>query len=278
MKVFVLVNTLQSVSSFVYANHVEFFTYTKKERPDIEFQFFTPHRMSIDMARNMAADLAMKYKCDYLMFIDDDVLIPKDTLLRLLEADKDIVAGLVIIRGVPFNVMGFRWQELKEQHAERAKVHERRSLTFYNDLPLVHPCKEGHERFQLKCEHCLHSPLQTLVQMDAIGFSCCLIKTDVLNLLTPPYFVTGSHHTEDVYFCIKAQEELIPPPTIFMHTGVQCGHLLNPEPIEWRTRKRFLDFFTPEIEMEKQKKEESPRGMSYIERCLAKIDEVKEQV
>jgi hypothetical protein len=239
--------------------------------------------MSIDNARNTAADLAMKMECDYLMFIDDDVLIPKNTLDLLLKADKDIAAGLVIIRGVPFNVMAFRWLDLGQKQEERPKEDERRSLTFYNDLPFVEgltcAAEEKHERFRLDCEHCHKAPLKEIVNVDAIGFSCALIKTDVLHQLTTPYFVTGRHHTEDVYFCMKVQTELKDEagnsPSIVMHTGVKCGHLLNPEPIEWSVRKRLTDFYAPEVEAEKEASKGFQRDMGYIEKCLANLGESK---
>lgn len=240
--------------------------------------------MSIDNARNTAADLAMKAQCDYLMFIDDDVMIPKNTLDLLLKADKDIIAGLVIIRGMPFNVMAFRWMDLGVPQEDRPKEDEKRSLTFYNDLPLRTPCESGHERFHIECENCLKiglhpDGLQAVVDVDAIGFSCALIKTDVLHQLTTPYFITGRHHTEDVYFCMKVKTELVgteennnQAPTIAMHTGVQCGHLLNPEPIEWSVRKRLTDFYAPEVAKEKEASAENfHRNMGYIEKCLANL-------
>lgn len=286
MRIMVLVNTLQSVSSFVYANHVDFFVWTAKNRPDIEFRFYTPHRMSIDNARNTAADLAMKMQCDYLMFIDDDVMIPKNTLDLLLKADKDIAAGLVIIRGMPFNVMAFRWmdrvaptEEVTNQKDVNKKGDETRNLTFYNDLPFCEgitcAAEARHSRYHLECPECQNCILQEVVDVDAIGFSCALIKTDVLHQLTTPYFVTGRHHTEDVYFCMKVQTELEPKPSIVMHTGVQCGHLLNPEPIEWQVRKRLHDFYAPEVEAEKAASQGFNRNMGYIEKCLANLGESK---
>jgi glycosyltransferase involved in cell wall biosynthesis len=128
-RVFVLVNTLQSVNSNVYANHCHFFTYSAKNIPGIKFEFWTPERMAIDTARNTAAQMAMEMNCDYLMFIDDDVMVPPDTLEKLLLADKDIIAGLVIIRGYPFNNMAFKY---KENTIKDGK--EVRNLDFFNDL------------------------------------------------------------------------------------------------------------------------------------------------
>ncbi len=239
MRVMTLVNTLTSVSSFVYANHVEYFVYTAKQRPDIEFIFYTPHRSTIDNARNMAAKLAMQYECEYLMFIDDDVLIPRDALLKLLDAKKDICSGLVIIRGYPFNCMLFKWLD------ETTK----RDLTYYNDLP------KGED-----------GNLELLVPCAAVGFSCCLIRTEILFDLPEPYFVTGRTNTEDVYFCMKIRD-LTPVPSIFCRTDVRCGHLLNPEPIEYETIEKFKEFYKPTVEENKKFK----RDQEYIDKCLAKL-------
>jgi glycosyltransferase involved in cell wall biosynthesis len=270
IKVCILVNTLQNVNSFVYSNHIHFFTYTAKTRPDIEFVFFTPHRMSIDNARNTAADIAMKSKSDYLMFIDDDVLIPKDSLIKLLEANKDIICGLGCIRGIPFNVMAFRWKEFGEKHDDRIHEEDTKMLTYYNNIPLDDKCLEGHAKFDVNCTPCHSAKLKEIVECDAIGFSCALIKTDVLPMLTEPYFVTGKHHTEDVYFCMKVKSELDPAPGIFIHTGVQWGHMLNSEPIEWKTRLKFQEFYAYEIN-QMLKPNDTVRDPAYIEKCLARI-------
>lgn len=234
MRVFVLVNALQGVNSFVYNNHIEFFVYSAKNIPNLEFRFWVPHRMSIDHARNQAAIYAKQTECDYLMFIDDDVMIPRDTLVKLLAADKDIVAGLVIIRGYPFNVMAFKWNGEK-------------SLGYYNDLP-----KEP------------DGSLTKLIECDAVGFSCCLIKIDVLKAIEPPYFLTMKYQTEDVYFCLKVSE-LEPKPSIYMDTTVKCGHFLNAETIEYDTRQKFKDFYSFAYEEIPDK----GRDEQYIKDCLA---------
>lgn len=236
-RVFVLVNVLNNVSSYVYDNHIGFFLHTARTLPDIEFRFWTPPRMSIDNARNQAALYAMNTDCDYLMFIDDDVLIPENTLVELLKADKDIIAGLVMIRGFPFNVMAFKWEKDDQGNPK--------NLGYFNDLP-----KE-----------------RGIVECDAVGFSCCLIKMDIIKALEPPYFVTGKSNTEDVYFCLKVKDILDPQPGIFMHTGVECGHLLNPLPIVYSGKQKFYDFYAPVYEKEPEFK----RDQAYIDACVAGV-------
>ena len=44
--------------------------------------------------RNYIAAQAVKRECSHLFFVDDDMVIPPDTLDRLLAHDKDIVGGV----------------------------------------------------------------------------------------------------------------------------------------------------------------------------------------
>src|SRR5439155_21234412 len=159
MKTLILVNTLQNINQFIYSNHIEFFTKTRKLYPKDDFFFFTPPRMSIDRARNQAAKMALESECDNLLFIDDDVLVPQDCFKKLIETEGDIISGLVIIRGWPFNVMAF-----KETGDGQ--------LDFFNDLP-----KDSNNK--------LKELVSNEDKLGAVGFSCCLIKVDLLKSMNP---------------------------------------------------------------------------------------------
>src|SRR5271154_6337264 len=101
-KVSIGINVLESVNSFVYASHIKFFTNLKLAFPEDQFVLFTPYRMAIDTMRNAAAKIALEHNCDYLMFIDDDVIIKPETYAVLKAADVDCVMALTFIRGYPF--------------------------------------------------------------------------------------------------------------------------------------------------------------------------------
>jgi hypothetical protein len=58
------------------------------------------HRLSpIVAARNMARDFALSQDADALLYVDSDVVVPVDSIPRLLETGKSIVSGLVPGRG-----------------------------------------------------------------------------------------------------------------------------------------------------------------------------------
>ena len=222
MKTLIGVNTLESVNSFVYSSHIKALITMKKDFPDDEFLFFTPYRMSIDNMRNTAARIALDAKCDYIWFIDDDVILQPDVYKKLREADKDIAMALTFIRGFPFHPMIFK--VLGVETTEDGKRAEK--LTHFDD----------YKNFEK--DH--------LVECGAVGFSCALIKMDLVRAVDPPYFVTGKHHTEDVYFCLKARYTLDPTPTIFCRTDCCTGHINMADMVIDYNVEKMREFYAPD--------------------------------
>ena len=54
---------------------------------------FAPTSYCIDASRNMIVEHALEIGYDYILWVDSDMIVPKDTLLKLLATDKDIVCG-----------------------------------------------------------------------------------------------------------------------------------------------------------------------------------------
>lgn len=208
MKIIVGVNTLTSVDTLAYSNHCQMWFRFGRGYQDIDFILNHPRRMSIDNMRNMTAKVALDNNCDYILFLDDDVLVPIDGLRRLLQCEADIAAGWTIIRGYPFKNMFFRFQDEAKTQLEN-----------WSD-----PVEEG----ILKC--------------DAVGFSFALIKVDLLRKVKPPYFVTGPYNTEDIYFCMKVRQSL-PDATIVVDTSVKTSHILGPELIDPLSKELYKDYY-----------------------------------
>lgn len=194
MRTLIGVNTLTNLDQPVYANHCQFWYRLGRNYPEHEFIFCTPKRMSIDRMRNFCAQVAMETECDYLMFIDDDVVVDLNAWKKLVDTGKEVVAGVTYIRGYPFHPMIFKFEEGSEN--------------FYMDDYKEKIGPDG------------------LVHCDAIGFSCVVIKVELLRKLEPPFFLTGPNFTEDVYFCKKARM-LIPDLDICAHPKVETAHGLG---------------------------------------------------
>ncbi len=225
MKTIVGVNTLESVHSFVYGSHCALWSQIRKDYPKDDLILYSPYRMSIDGMRNDCTRVALEQECDYIMFIDDDVVVRPDTYRVLRERDKDIIMAITFIRGYPFAPMFFKDFETIDQANGKIRKNLRIHDEWKDDLE-----PNG------------------LVKTGAVGFSCVLIKCDVLKAMTPPYFVTGPGHTEDVYFCMRARAELDPEPEIWVDTTVPTGHMLMPDMVTLDNVEKLREFYKPEGE------------------------------
>jgi len=138
-------NALTEVQWPAYTNHCQFWFRLGRSYPDYRFIFSCPPRMSIDRMRNMTAKVAIECNAEYVLFLDDDVLVnPNYGLKQLLDCKADIAAGRVCVRGYPFDYMVFKNVKKDPDH-----------MIICNKLP-----KKG------------------IYQCDAVGFSFALIKVD----------------------------------------------------------------------------------------------------
>lgn len=219
-KTLLAINTLTSVGSQPYASHLNL-AFRMGKTGD-EFLLFNGWRVSIDRFRNQAAQIALQQDCDYLMFLDDDVLVPKDTYARLKAWDLDVITPVVYIRGFPFKPMFFQGIQT--------------------------PQGLGLDLFPLDWRESAKEQISSdgLLKVVAVGFSCCLIKVSLLKKIQPAWFVTGTNHTEDVYFCMKATNTLQETgqiPTIGVDTTLNAGHMLDPEFVTEESVNHLREFY-----------------------------------
>jgi len=205
-KTLILVNTLTQVQNLSYANHVEFMVKVQKLYPEDKFIFYTPARMSIDNARRTAVEHALANKADYILMLDDDVLVSSEGYKKLRDADKDVIAGITYVRAWPFAQMVFKYV--------------------------------GDNLVMTELDVSLNTP----VKVGAVGFSFCLIKTSVFESMTKPYFASVENVTEDVFFCLKIAQER-PKTEIFAHPGVHTSHILSPEVVHPTNVARLRKFY-----------------------------------
>jgi GT2 family glycosyltransferase len=240
MKIVVGINTLTSIDQPVYSNHCQFW-FRLGRSSSHDFILSHPRRMSIDNMRNMTAKIALEHNADYILFIDDDVLIPLNTVDMLLASNADIAAGWTLIRGYPFKNMFFKFVDEEKTQLENVKEED---LTICTGNFLC----------------------------DAVGFSCTLIKVDLLRKIKVPYFVTGPYNTEDIYFCIKAVRA-VPETKIVVNLDCKTSHNLGSEYIDPLNKKYYKEYYEkiyPEVMTRKeaqpsQQHEEADGSLTYEE-------------
>jgi GT2 family glycosyltransferase len=157
------------------------------KKPDCEIKLYTQSSYAIDVARNKIAMAAENY--DYIFWVDADILLPENALVNLLEHDKDIVSGVYVYKDL---------------------VNDSAVLKRFN----------GNDKYgDVKVKELLDEPSPS--EIDACGFGCVLMKTEILKKIEYPYFVYTADMGEDVYFCRKLQNAGV---KIYADNRVLCGH------------------------------------------------------
>jgi len=136
----------------------------------------------------MALDRDRNAPFDYVFWADDDVIFPTDMLQKLIAHDKDIVSGLYFARKMP------HWPQIYEY------------------------AKEAPGKFWFK----IYYPPAELIEVDAVGAGCLLVKMDVFRKMEKPWFLFTDELGEDMYFCHKAKQMGY---SVFCDTSIKCGHI-----------------------------------------------------
>jgi len=237
-------NILTQLDSMCYANHCQVWYRLGRNHTDFNFFFNAPRRVSIDNMRNGTIDHALKTGSEFVFFYDDDVLVPTDAFAKLLkvmdnDTDAAVVSGLTYIRKFPFDPMLF-------------KSDEEMNLTGYKDF------KE-------------HVDENGLLEKDlgAVGFSCVLIRTSFLKDLKPPYCITGSQNTEDVYLCHRIRNHF-PNAKILCDTTIDTSHLVERYFINDEGRSLLLNY---EKDINGAEVQSDDRGIEYAESIESRLRE-----
>lgn len=182
-----------------------------------EYQFFysSVGRVLTPLARERLAEWAIRCGAEFIFFIDDDMMAPIDLFERLVHHDVDIVAPLAFMRLAPHKPVIFRVDQ------------------GYDAL-------QGKEYYIPKTVD--NYPKDTLVECDGVGFGAALIKTEILQAIPKPWFMSTTGHGEDLLFCKKARQAGF---RVFMDTSVKLGHLGIPPIIEEKDYER--EFKTDEL-------------------------------
>lgn len=157
-------------------------------------------------ARNNIAGKALGLGVDYVLMVDNDVTLPKDVLLWMLEEPQDVTLGYYAHRNAD---------------------------NLYNGRVSV--CKLGWYNYPLESEFTAKELIakrdagETKIMIHGGGMGCALIRTDVFRKIKYPWFDWVNHDngamlSEDLYFCEACRKVKIP---IYTDTRAGCGHLLR---------------------------------------------------
>lgn len=180
---------------------------------EVTFQYF--YGYNVDQVRNLIADWTIN-GFDYLFSVDHDITFPPDTLVKLINADKDIVCGVYRQRN------------------------ENQILEIYDQEYKNIPIESIYDNRMLLLGGC--------------GFGCVLVKKEVFVKVGYPQFEYHSaiNHkdtfSEDLDFCRKAINNNF---TIWCDTSILCGHhgskIFNIQPPKNSKSDRFNELMNMDL-------------------------------
>ena len=179
---------------------------------DVSFEYVRGYDCAT--ARNRIAQMALDKETDYVLMVDNDVVLPKDALSNLLETPVDVCLGYYAHRDSDNRYRG---------RSCVCKLYDENGNKHFN-----YPLESEYTADELKE---LKDSGQFRVQIHGGGMGCAFIKTDVFNRIKYPWYdwinYANEHRgmlSEDLYFCEGCRKNSIP---IYTDTRVNCGHILR---------------------------------------------------
>lgn len=156
-------------------------TYSEKGRKfHVGYKF--AYRRPVHMAEEELALFAIDSGCTHILLMDDDIYnVTAKDLLKLLDADKDVVGGIMHTSGFPHAMCAFR------RYNRKTKV---------SDQPIL---KGPARLYEVPPEQRVG-----LQKVDLIPFAFTLIKTSVFKDMKKPWFKCDTQAPTDSWFADRA--------------------------------------------------------------------------
>lgn len=178
---------------------------------DTDFRFFRGY--DVANARNQIGQATLDGGYDYCLMIDNDVTVPSDALVKLIETEQEyklsrsMVVGYCLTRPVNAdNTDGmasvFKWGGRDYVRADAYNANELKALR-----------DNGVKKVQIR----------------GSGLPCALVHREVFEKIKYPWFRWMTYDnkmqlSEDLYFCEQFNSVTRP---IFVDTRVACGHMMR---------------------------------------------------
>lgn len=168
------------------------------------------HAYNVADGRNDLVNIMFHDNCDYLFFIDNDVILPKNALVDLYNMKWYFSVGTYPRKEEDTIKNPDPWTTLY--------WHEESNKTCY--CPKFLPVSQLHTGY--------------ITPVDCCGLGCALIRRELFQMIEQPWFFFAHEGTpkdgnndeycigEDMYFCRKVIQKGI---QIWAHGSVLCGHM-----------------------------------------------------
>lgn len=159
-------------------------------------------RLKLEKARNIFRKKVLEENFDYLLTVDQDIIVPPNVLQKLINAKKDLISAVYFT------------------HMEKNGIVKTIPVLFINT---ANPEQVTH----LSIDEAFKDQI---IKIRACGLGCLLISKKCLEKVDFN-FESNFPGGEDVYFCKQAQEKGF---EIFADTSVKCRHLILEQKDKWK--------------------------------------------
>lgn len=157
------------------------------------------YRKPVHMAEEALAEAAVASGCTHLLLMDDDIYDVKvEDFLKLLDADKDVVGGIMHASGFPYAMCAFRRYDTKTKVADQ-------------------PILKGPARlYEVPPEQRMG-----LQKVDLIPFAFTMINTRVFKSMKKPWFTCNTQAPTDSWFADRMLDKKL---DYYAHFDVWLNH------------------------------------------------------
>ena len=208
MKILIAVPTFETIYPDTYKGIWDL------DKDGHEVLFDSVRGYDVATARNRIAQMAIDLNTDYVLMVDNDVVLPKNALKLLLEDAREVNLGYYAHRDTDNIYRGKTCIcKLKDEHGKE-----------YYHYPLE-------SEYSAEEMHGMADAGVTKIEVHGGGMGCALIRTDVFRELSYPWYDWVNYGdanrgmlSEDLYFCALCRTSGY---KIYSDVRVGCGHLLR---------------------------------------------------
>ena len=208
MRILMAVPTFETIYPDTYKSMWEL------DKAGNEVLFDSVRGYDVATARNRIAQRALDLETDYVLMVDNDVVLPKDALRLLLEDDVDVCLGYYAHRD-PVNLYSGRMCV--------CRLKDKDGKEYYH-----YPIESQYTASELQA---MADAGETKIEIHGGGMGCALIRTEVFRKTEYPWYDWVNYGdanrgmlSEDLYFCSLCRASGV---KIHADVRVGCGHLFR---------------------------------------------------
>ncbi|MCR5091025.1 MAG: hypothetical protein K6C08_16115 [Oscillospiraceae bacterium] len=208
MKILIAIPTFENITPDTYKSVYDL------DRGEHELLFEFVRGYDCATARNRIAQRALDLGTDYVLMVDNDVVLPRDTLLKLLDGAEEVNLGFYAHRNTD-NRYGGR--------TCLCRLNQPDGTPYYN-----YPLESEYTPAELKA---MAESGEKKIHIHGGGMGCALIRTEVFRKVPYPWYdwvnygdLNRGMLSEDLYFCELCRSYGV---KVYGDVRAGCGHLFR---------------------------------------------------